>query len=269
MLQQKPGKHPSEELVSDKGFKYLFLPALSLSVAAHLLSVYWGTPFLWGFHFLHFFPRWLGWVLTVVTLGLLVFPVNNLILRNLESFIGWAERIRAGTDKHMLFASAGIFSLPMFWFVRTRLFLLGDGYFKLESLALGHITKTERLDAVVHLQLYRLLTNLFPNADPSLAYTVPSVLCGGVFIFLILVLADLLGKSSFQRILVFSLLVSLGSIQLFFGYVESYTTLLVAVTLLTLLSLLFLQGKISIILPFLALALNPYWVLTDKELLVQ
>ena len=113
---------------------------------------------------------------------------------------------------------------------------MGDGYFKLENLASGHITRTEPLDGIFHHQLYLLLTALFPNADPSLAYTVPSVVCGGAFIFLILVLADLLGKTSFQKVLIFSLLVTLGSTQLFFGYVESYTTLLVAVTLFTLLS---------------------------------
>jgi len=255
-MQRQSGEYQPEQFVSEKGFKYLVLPVLSLCVAAHLLAVYWGTPFLWGFHFLHFFPKWLGWALTVFTLGLLVPPINNLILRTLESLFGWAGRILTGTDKYLLFIGAGIFSLLIFWLVRTRLFLLGDGYFKLESLALGHITKTERLDAVVHLQLYRLLAALFPNADPSLAYTVPSVVCGGIFIFLVLVLADLLGKTSFQKILIFSLLITLGSIQLLFGYVESYTTLLVAVTLFTLLSLLFLRGKINIIFPFLALALS-------------
>jgi cytochrome c-type biogenesis protein CcmH/NrfG len=256
MNQQDSEERPAGDSVSVRAFEYLFLPVLFLSVAAHLVAVYWGAPFFWGIHHLHFFPAWLGWALTVVTLGFLVPPINNLILKALESFFGRAGRVLIGIDKYPLFIRAGIISLPVFWFGRTRLFLLGDGYFKLESLALGHITKTERLDSIVHIQLYRLLTNLFPGSDPSLAYTVPSVVCGGAFIFLILVLADLLGKTSFQKTLIFSLLVSLGSIQLFFGYVESYTTLLVAITLFTLLSLLFLQGKINIVFPFLALALS-------------
>ena len=256
MNQQDLEEHPTGDSVSAKAFEYLFLPVLFLSVAAHLVAVYWGTPFFWGIHHLHFFPAWLGWLLTVVVLGLFVFPVNNLILKALEWLIGWAGRILAGTDKYVLFVKAGVVSLPIFWFARTRLFLLGDGYYKLESLASGHITKTEPLDGFVHNQLYQLLTSLFPNADPSLAYTVPSVVCGGVFIFLILILADLLGKTFFQKVIIFSMLVALGSIQLFFGYVESYTTLLVAVMLFTLLSLLFLQGRVNVIFPFLALALS-------------
>ena len=184
-MQQQPEDRPPEEFVSDRGFKYLFLPVLSLSVAAHLLASYWGTPFLWGLHFLYFFPRWLGWALTVVTLGFFVPPVGNLILKALESLFSGARRIFAGTDRYLLFIRAGIISLPIFWFGRTRLFLLGDGYFKLEALASGHITRTEPLDSIIHHQFYRLLTNLFPGSDPSLAYTVPSVVCGGAFIFLI------------------------------------------------------------------------------------
>ncbi|UCB53269.1 MAG: tetratricopeptide repeat protein, partial [Candidatus Zixiibacteriota bacterium] len=55
---------------------------------------------------------------------------------------------------------------------------------------------------------------------------------------------------------IFSALVTLGSIELFFGYVESYTTLLVALTLFILFSVLFLQGRLSIVFSFLALALS-------------
>jgi tetratricopeptide (TPR) repeat protein len=174
----------------------------------------------------------------------------------LESFFGWARRIFAGTHKYLLFIGTGMVSLPIFWLGRTRLFLLGDGYFKLETLAPGIIHPTEPLDGIIHNQLYRLLIALFPNADPSLSYTIPSVVGGGVFIFLILFLADLLGKTFFQKTLILSSLITLGSIELFFGYVEAYTTLFLGVTLFILFSVLFLQGKMGIVFSFLALALS-------------
>jgi hypothetical protein len=243
-------------LVWDRTFEYLFLPVLFLLVIIHLLATYWGTPFLWGVHHLHFFPRWVGWILTIVTLTLFVPSVNNLTLKASESILGVLQRALAGINKYLLFTGAGIVALQLFWSLRTKLFLLGDGCFKLEALASGMITSTEPLDGVIHLQLYRLLATLSPSADPSLAYTVPSVVCGGAFVFMILLLADLLGKTSFQKILIFFMLVTLGSIQLFFGYVESYTTLLVGVTLFLLLSVRFLHGKTNIIFSFLALALS-------------
>ncbi|UCB53318.1 MAG: hypothetical protein JSV10_04350, partial [Candidatus Zixiibacteriota bacterium] len=243
MSRQESEELRPEEPISDKTFRYVCLPVLLLSVIAHLLAVYWGTPFLWGIHHLHFFPRWLGWALTIFALSFFVPPINNLLLKVLESFSIAVRRIPAKADKYLLFVGAGIVSIPLFWFLRTRFFLLGDGYFKLETLASGMVLPTEPLDGIIHHQFYRLLTTLFPNADPSLSYTIPSVVCGGAFILLILVLADLLGKTSFGKVLIFSALVTLGSIELFFGYVESYTTLLVALTLFILFSVLFLQGR--------------------------
>lgn len=240
----------------DKAFKYVFLPVLALSVIIHLLAIYWGTHFLWGVHHLHFFPRWLGWVLTLVTVSFLVPAVNKPALNFLETVFSVLDRLVSKTPKYTAFIATGMVSMPVFWLLRTEYFLLGDGSFKLETLASGAITTTEPLDGIIHHQLYRLLTSLFPNADPSLSYTIPSVICGGAFIFLILVLADLLGKTSFQKILIFSALVTLGSIQLFFGYVESYTTLLIGLTLFLLFSVLFLKGKIGIVFPFFALVLS-------------
>jgi Flp pilus assembly protein TadD len=240
----------------NRAFRHVFLPVLLLLVLGHLLAAYWGTPFLWGIHHLYFFPRWLAWVLILATVSFFIPPINGPALAFLEGVFRALGRPVSKIPKYLAFIAAGIISIPFFWFLRMEYFLLGDGCFKLETLASGAITTTEPLDSIIHHQLYRLLASLFPNADPSLAYTVPSVVCGGVFIFLILVLADLLGKTFFEKVLIFSALVTLGSIQLFFGYVESYTTLLVAVTLFTLLSLLFLGGKINIIFPFLALALS-------------
>ena len=259
MKKQRRKSPTKPQLISsfwDRTFQLVFLPVLLLLVIIHLLAMYWGTPFLWGVHHLHFFPRWLGWVLTLVTVSFFVPAVNKPALNFLERVFSVLGRLVSKTPKYTAFIAAGMVSVPVFWFLRTEYFLLGDGGFKLEALASGVITTTEPLDGIIHHQLYRLLTTLFPNADPSLSYTIPSVICGGAFIFLILVLADILGKTSFQKILIFSALVTLGSIQLFFGYVESYTTLLVAVTLFILLSLLFLQGKINIIFSFLALVLS-------------
>ena len=259
MKKQRRKSPTKPQLISsfwDRTFQLVFLPVLLLLVIIHLLAIYWGTPFLWGVHHWHFFPRWLGWVLTLVTVSFFVPAVNKPALNFLETVFSVLGRLVSKTPKYTAFIAAGMVSVPVFWFLRTEYFLLGDGGFKLEALASGVITTTEPLDGIIHHQLYRLLTTLFPNADPSLAYTIPSVICGGAFIFLILVLADILGKTSFQKMLIFSALVTLGSIQLFFGYVESYTTLLVAVTLFILLSLLFLQGKINIIFSFLALVLS-------------
>jgi Tfp pilus assembly protein PilF len=245
-----------KDSVSESLFEYLVLPVLLLVVAVRLLSIYWWTPFLWGFHHLHFFPTWLGWALIIATVSFFIPPVNGLLLKFFESICGVLKRNLAKINKHFLFATAGLLSLPLFWSLRTKFFLLGDGYFKLETLSGGGIHPTEPLDVVVHHLIYRLLTSVSAGIDPSLSYTIPSVVCGGVFIFLILILSDLLGKTAFGKALIFVSLVTLGSIELFFGYVESYTFLLVCLTLFILFSILYVKGRSGVIFSFLALSLG-------------
>jgi hypothetical protein len=147
-------------------------------------------------------------------------------------------------------------SIPLFWALRTKFFLLGDGYFKLAAVSKGVITPTEPLDGIIHHQFYRLLTFISPGIDPSFSYTILSVACGGIFVFLILCLSDLLGGTAFKKVLIFSSLLTLGSIELFLGYVESYTILLVGLTLFILFSILYLQGRANIIFSFFVLGFS-------------
>ena len=256
MKKAKTKKSQPSNFVSDRMFNYLFLPVLLLLVIAHLLSTYWRTSSLWGIHHLYFFPRWMGWISTIVILSFFIPSVNNFMLKFFESIFGALEKIFPKVKKYPLFAIVSLLSISLFWSFRTKLFLLGDGYFKLDALSHGVITPTEWLDGIIHLEFYQLLAKLSFGINPSFSYSITSVVCGGIFIFLIFSLSDLLGKTTFQKILIFSTLFTLGSSELFFGYVESYTILLVTLTLFILFSILYIQGKTSIIFSFLALILS-------------
>ena len=242
--------------LTDRIFKYLFLSVLLMLIAVHLLATYWRTPFLWGVHHWHFLPRWLGWASALVVISFYIPALNGLALKLSESILGGAWRILARIRKHWLFGIGGLISVLLFWSLRTKLFLLGDGYFILTTLSGGMIFPTAWLDGIIHQGFYRLLVSVSPGTDPSLSHSIPSVLCGGIFIYLILTLSDLLGDTSFQKVLIFFSLLTLGSIELFFGYVESYTLLSVSLTLFILFSILYLRGRVSVILPFVALVMS-------------
>jgi tetratricopeptide (TPR) repeat protein len=64
--------------------------------------------------------------------------------------------------------------------------------------------------------------------------------------------ADFLGKDNKERWLILLILFTMGANQLFFGYVESYTLVYVAILLFIFLSLFYLEGKSRILLPILA-----------------
>lgn len=263
MKKAKTKKLKPQDFASDNVFRYVFMPILLLLVMSHLLSTYWSTPFLWGIHHLYFFPRWVGWVLIIMTISFFVPPVNSFLLKFFESVFSvlWKNFVRilyleTKIKKYQLFAMTSFLAIPLFWALRTKFFLLGDGYFKLATVSSGVITPTEPLDGIIHHQFYRLLTSISPGIDPSFSYTILSVACGGMFVFLILCLSDLLGGTAFKKVLIFSSLLTLGSIELFFGYVESYTILLVGLTLFILFSILYIQGKANIILSFLVLGFS-------------
>jgi tetratricopeptide (TPR) repeat protein len=253
---KKNKKTQPKELIPEWGFKYIFLPILLTLVIAHLLTSYFGVSFMWGIHHLHFFPKWAGWIFAFATILFFVPSINNYILTAFEAIFTSFKKKFSKTKKYSLYFILSLLSLPLFWFLRTKLYLLGDGYFKIRQLPPGELVPTEWLDGVIHLEFYKFLSKVSPGLDPSLSYSILSVLCGGIFVFLILLLSDLLGKTNFQKILIFSLLFSLGSIELFFGYVESYTILLVGLTAFLLFSVLYVRGKASIIFPLITLVLS-------------
>lgn len=256
-MKRKDTRKSSSTIAAIEGiFKFVFLPVMLFLVLLHQFSVFWQTPTLWGLHFLHFFPGWMGWVLTGVTISFFIPSVNKFWLKSFESFLGFLWRFFSKIKKCRFYLAASLLSLPVFWLFRTKLFLLGDGYLKISNVTAGVITATEPLDGILHHQVYLLLTYISPGVNPSYAYVIPGILCGGIFVYLLLRLSDLLGETFFEKTLIFVLLLTIGTLELFFGYVESYTIFLTALTLFILLSILYLKDRINIIFPFLALCFS-------------
>jgi Flp pilus assembly protein TadD len=253
MPKKEKKKAESKGVLTEGNFRYIFLPLVLLLVVWHVVPIYRWSLSLWGIHSLYFFPHWLGWVLTFIVFAFFVPQVNDFLLKLFDSLLGFVQEVPSRIGKRQLFLLCGILSLPVFWLFRTRLFLLGDGYLKISEVVSGRLTHTEPLDGIIHHQFYLFLNTIRPGIDPSFAYTILSVLGGGIFIFLILQLSDLLGETTFIKVLIFSSLLTLASIELFFGYVESYTILLVGLTLFILLSHLYLKDKVNVIFVFIVL----------------
>jgi len=233
--------------ISDKLFEQVFLPWMAVLILSHLLTIYVAPAYMWGVHFYHFYPAWIGWFLTLATLAILIPGVGEFLYERLEAF---AEKIKKpfvqlGPNKSFLLLS--LFSLPLFWIFRSRLHLLGDGYFRISDLPQARLHLTEWLDGFIHLVVYRVMTKLIPTWTPELTYSTISILCGGLFVFLALKLASLLERTGFGKALIFSFLVSLGSSELFFGYVESYSILQVVLLAYILFAAMYLSGKTNIL----------------------
>jgi len=247
--------HKSEDK-KETLFKYIIIPFLFLVVIFHLLSGYLFPSKLWGIHHLYFYPFYLALIFTLLILSVFIPKVNQIWLSLFQRTFGWIGRFLSNFNRHLIFGGASFFSLFIFWFLRTRLYLFGDGYLKLKVLPLGRLGMAEWLNDLVHLQLFYFLSPRIDWWSPALTYASISVLCGGLFVLVVLYLSDLLGKNNFEKVFVGSLIFSLASLELFFGYVEAYTIFTLALVTFIFLSVLYLKGKISFLLPLGALILT-------------
>ena len=246
-IDQKKESPVTEKEVSGKAFEQVFLPWTAILILSHLLTMYLAPAYMWGVHFYHFYPAWIGWILTLGTLAILLPGVGGFLYERMATF---ARKISKpfgllGPNKTNLILS--LFSLPIFWILRTRFHLLGDGYFRIRDLPEGRLHLQEWLDGFIHLVAHRVMIKIIPAWTSELTYSIISILCGGVFVFLALNLCSLLARTGVGKVLIFFFLISLGSIQLFFGYVESYSILQVALLAYVWFAALHLSGKLSII----------------------
>ena len=232
--------------VSGKVFERAFLPWMAFLILLHLLAMYVAPEYMWGVHFYHFYPAWIGWIMVVISQAILIPGVSESLYPKLDALAKKVKKPFDSMGQNKSFLILSFLSLPVFWIFRSRLHLLGDGYFRITDLPEGRLHLQEWLDAFIHLVVYRVMVKLIPTWTPELTYSIISVLCGGAFVYLTLKLSVLLGKTGLGRVLIFAFLISLGSVQLFFGYVESYSILQVALLAYILFTAKYLFRRASI-----------------------
>jgi tetratricopeptide (TPR) repeat protein len=83
-----------------------------------------------------------------------------------------------------------------------------------------------------------------------------SCLAGVLLVFLVFLFADFAGREPREKVLIFAILISMGSMQLFFGYVEHYSFLYLLTFAFILSALAYLEGKLGWLLPLVAFVLT-------------
>jgi len=156
-------------------------------------------------------------------------------------------------------ALIALLSLPLFWLGRVVHTRWGDAYILVKGIAHPDVHLTYNwqapLDTYVHAQLFHLGRALWGWTDALPAYWILSSLAGGMAVWILLRLALEVGRNDSERWILFGLPVTLGTMQLFFGYPENYTIISLLMLFFFWLSWRFLQGKSSLWGPSIALAL--------------
>ncbi|UCE18425.1 MAG: tetratricopeptide repeat protein [Gemmatimonadota bacterium] len=143
----------------------------------------------------------------------------------------------------------------LFWLFRSQTHFLGDGYIRLRSVAIGNqFIWAEPLDSHIHYLVYNALHSAFGWTSDR-TYALVSCLIGSLFVVALVPFSSVLVKDISRRVFIFCAVLLMGSVQLFFGYVEDYTLVLFLLLIYIFVSVFYLQKRCSLFFPAFVLSL--------------
>lgn len=211
---------------------------------------------LWPYTLL---PQGVGWTLALFS-GVLIIPgVIELIVQWLRE--GW-QRLPGKQYSRRWFTLLAVLSGLLFWLARLRHLRWGDSY--LLSIALSYPDLELRViynwqapfTVFLHQRLWQFVANPLLGWPVESVYATVSILCGMVFVYLLLIFTARLGRTALESAILAGLMLTTGAMQLFFGYVENYTIISVGLLVTLFLAWRALRGEIQPVWPGLALSLT-------------
>ncbi len=200
---------------------------------------------LWGLNLLYYLPTAFRWIMVGMAFLVLLPVVSGKLADGLSFLFRRISDSAKPVNKSVKRLLLSSLAFPLFWFFKEKLYLLGDGNLRAVEITRGmEVSFTEPLDFFLHALVFKITgLNVFT------LYALLSCSAGVVLVYLLLVLSDRMGEGSSGKVLIFSVLITMGANQLFFGYVESYALMYVATTAFVFFSWFYLQGGCKFWLP--------------------
>lgn len=227
-----------------------------LIVLIHLTASFFPKGRIWGVNQWAYFPPAIALLSGALVLLFFIPSLNEVARKGMGSLASWISRLLdnigafGGKKRHLGYLILSVLFFVPFWLLRERVYFLGDGAQIASRLNAGELAVkwSEPLEILLHVKAFSLAGRLW-QMDAAALYAITSCLAGVVLVFLILLLADLWGKERREKVLIFLVLLGMGSSQLFFGYVEHYSFLYVFVFAFILSSIGYLNGKVRWFVP--------------------
>jgi hypothetical protein len=235
------------------GLFFFFLCAV-LVISAELMGAVATNSVDWGSHHLGFLPLPLA-VGILAAMGALFIPAVQDFCAAVAGRIIGNRRVNsmAGIRRFSIFA-LGLVALEIV--LREKTFFLGDGY--LVTRDLGAVTRLDAIPTVFYSSPLaawlawhlRDLWQWWGVSDAArIAWQSLSILCGPAFAFVAWRLSLLCSVERVRSLYFFLTILLGGWAQLFFGYVETYPPLAVALLAYIWLSLKFIRGESGLVWP--------------------
>jgi hypothetical protein len=227
--------------------RLLGLVVIALSMAAPLLT----EKTAWGLWSMTVVPAPLRWGLALATSALVLFgdrlPTPT-----------WLSRHKLGSPWTHL-GLAVLCAIPFYLF-RVQHLRWGDAKVLVQAIPHPDFKLTyvwqAPLDVFLHAKGWALGNRLFGWPDPRPVYWILSAVAGVAFIWVLLGLACWLGRNRAERALIVGLVITLGTMELFFGYIENYTFMTLGVLIFVWLALRAIRGVSPVLWAAIALALT-------------
>jgi tetratricopeptide (TPR) repeat protein len=221
----------------------------------------------WGFDHFAYFSFAFGLVFYAIGVLLIMPPLNLKLglfvqhaVRAHRRVLTWLAR-----RKILIFWLVACTSGLLFWLLRFKYDFLGDTL----------IRPGQTLEKDFHLADYGSMVTLFYlsralgalGLSARQAFVSHSIAAGIYFVFMALLVADLLGKSFLQKAAVFLFSITVGAVQQYFGYPEVYAIPAAFWITYIYLSILYLKGRVGLVAPLASLALGVAFHLVSLALI--
>jgi tetratricopeptide (TPR) repeat protein len=251
-MKHKTKKSAEESHSHDFCLLSILTPLCLLIIVIHFIASFFPQGRIWGLNQWAYLPHWVCLPATLLSLFFFVPRFNRFAVNTTKALTSPVFQY-TGERKHLWYLVLSLLFFILFWMLKTKTYFLGDGYQILSNVETGEFSFrwTEPLETLLHLKAFKLGGTVF-NLDVETVYAILSCVAGTIFVYLSLLFSDFLGKEKAQKILALFILISMGSTQLFYGYVEHYSFLFVFVFGFLLLSVTYLEGRTRLIFPILA-----------------
>lgn len=239
----------------DRRFERVIISTAAIVVALGVAATVYPASFLWGIHSFGFLPS----VAAVVAFALMVIVfiplIRSWVIAKSERFLN-----RVPDSFSWRGTAIGIVLMAaLFWILRERLFLLGDGALYVRTLPrlasaadIPTYFISEPLSGWLSWKMWQILSFLGVLRDDAFPVQLVNILCGTVSVALTLAIAKALDFPKTDRWFFAAFILASGVSQFFFGYVEHYSRAHVFLLLFVWLSVLHLRGTIRLVYPAIA-----------------
>jgi tetratricopeptide (TPR) repeat protein len=243
------------------------LPIVAAAAAFALVALasFFPDARLWGINHLSYFPSSLRWMFLVL-IGLCFLPAFARPL--VDGFLSIVQLLCRRDRKGMLLVLLlGLVAVGVFWGLRSGTFLLGDGHLLARSYSAAQsgdntlvisnakfILQSERIamgTSLLYLWSGKIAESLW-GASWVDGIRMFNCILGGIFVIILLGVARSSGWSPTTRLWLLVLVLFSAFMQLFFGYMENYTPLMLCLLLYAVAAVRALNYRGSLLWPLLA-----------------